>query len=56
MIKDAVVALRQGQCLGVESHWRPALVMVLFSDEGRSDADSRGVGDKLDLGCNARML
>ena len=52
----AVVVLRRGQGLGVESHWRPALVVVLLLDEHGSDVGGRGIGDKLDLGCGARML
>ena len=45
----------RGQGLGVESHWRPALVVVLLLLDERG-YDGRGIGDKLDLGCGARML
>ena len=50
-IEGVVVALRRGQCLGVESHWQPAFVGASFLDEGSSNVD-----DELDLTCCARML
>ena len=56
LIVDAVVGLRQGQGLGVDSHQWPALVVVLLLNEHDSDAGGRGIGDELYLGHGARML
>ena len=52
-VEGAVVTLRWGKCLGVESHLQPALVMVTLLEERGSDVGGRGVGDKLDLGRGA---